>query len=227
MLVDIWIPRPDGQLARSYVAISRVRRIRTDKQIVAGFRADIVRFGTLYECRLWQFNRGGFFVKWESVLTAGEERYRSYIEFTGAFATLLEQAVRCELIAILVEQYGELPLEDQFLEFSEEERDQLLAAPRTSFDDAVAIETIQPKRLHGSIVTFDATIGNAIKLKGMRVTGLPKSPRLMQPTSQGLSFRPYDLDEPLKYEIARRASNYLHSPPPQSTVDTQTGIGGA
>lgn len=225
MLLDVWIPQPDGRLVRSYVTLFRLRRIRADANIVAAFAAEILRFGTLYECRLWQFRRGGFFAKGESVLTAGEERYRSFIEFKGVFATLIERAVRSELTARLIEQHSELPLDDQFLKLFEEEREELLTVPKPSFEEAIVIDPVQPKPLHGSVLTFDATIGAAITLKGLRVSGPPANPRLMPPTSAGLSFRPFDLDEALKYEIARRAAPYLRVPPPAPDMRRLGGYG--
>lgn len=224
MLVDIWAPLPDGRMVRSYATIANVRRIHADAHIVASFSLEIVRLGTLYECRLWQYRAGdGFFVKGQSVLTAGEERYRSFIEFRGVFATVLERAVRQELVGNLNEEFGCLPMDDEFLALHRAERDEVVELPKPSFEDAILIEPVRSRPLHGSFLTFDATVGCGITFKGLRLSGSRTDPRLLPPTSSGLSFRPYLLEEPLKYEIVRRAARFLQTPPPGPSSDALAG----
>jgi hypothetical protein len=215
MVLSLWAPDLKGVPRLCTGDIVRPRRLRTDGGVWGAFGLEVLRVGRFPECRLMQYDRGGFFTVGEWLLDANERTYPQFVEFLDPFKTWLARAVRIEIVSQIRNEYGELSPEDEPLDLDWEElKDRADPCP-LGIDDIVRVETPKQK---GRLVTrrhqFDVVIGESIRVRGLRLGGRRGAATLVLPTSEGLKLRPIQLERDLISEIVRRAEAFGFEPQP-------------
>lgn len=196
-------------------SISYAKLWRTETGTWGAFGFGITGVGYFPECRLMQRKRGGFFASGEWLPDAHARHYPQFVQFEGPFSTWLANACRAEIVAALLEEFGELYPDVEVLALDENEMADRAVPEVVTIEDVVRIEFPKQKgRLVSRRAQFEAVIGKSIRVRGCRLAGRPGQARLVLPTSDGLSLRPIQLERPVEIEIVRRAERLGIAPEP-------------